>query len=272
MIPQIIHYVWVGPKPIPEQEQENIAQWRVLHPDWEFKFWNATTIDFSPRYLQGAIATKAWHRVSDYQRVRVLAEYGGKNLDTDIELRRPLDTLLQLESFVGVENLSRPDYAVNGAVMGAVKGHSLPSDMIKYFDKKLDGSKETHSFTSPGLVTLMLKARGFDLDNPRIQRVGGVTVFPPEYFYPYKYTEQFSEDCVTANTFAVHHWAKSWGDKPIPRTIRERAERKLRQWVPALFVPTDLRKLRQLESDRVAWARRAQAATPGASADLTSAG
>lgn len=38
-IPQILHFVWLGPKPFPESSIANVQGWIDKHPGWKVKFW-----------------------------------------------------------------------------------------------------------------------------------------------------------------------------------------------------------------------------------------
>jgi hypothetical protein len=38
-------------------------------------------------------------------------------------------------------------------------------------------------------------------------------------FFPFDYGEEFTEDCLTANTLAAHFWERSWS-KDLPAPIR----------------------------------------------------
>ena len=40
MIPKIIHYVWVGPNSMPEEDRQRVKAWRKFFPNWEFREWN----------------------------------------------------------------------------------------------------------------------------------------------------------------------------------------------------------------------------------------
>ena len=90
-IPPILHFVWVGPGPMPTEHRGYIEGWRRVMPDWPIKAWTDAEIDWSVRYLQQAYATRGWNRISNYMRMRALYEHGGFYLDTDVELVKPLD-------------------------------------------------------------------------------------------------------------------------------------------------------------------------------------
>jgi mannosyltransferase OCH1-like enzyme len=45
-IPKTIHYVWIGGKEnIPAKDQEYIAGWRKLNPDFRIRIWDEKAID-----------------------------------------------------------------------------------------------------------------------------------------------------------------------------------------------------------------------------------
>jgi mannosyltransferase OCH1-like enzyme len=47
MIPKILHYVWVGGKPMPERVLQDIASWCRFCPDYEVKLWNEKNFDIN---------------------------------------------------------------------------------------------------------------------------------------------------------------------------------------------------------------------------------
>src|SRR5664279_4230771 len=154
MIPKIIHYVWVGPNAIPDADRQRIEQWREMLPTWEIRAWGNRDVDFSSPYLRGAFAVRAWNRVSDYTRMDALTRFGGVYLDTDIDLIRPLEPLLDREAFLGFQvGDERPEELVNGAVFGAEPNHWLAASIRSYLNERLDGRTDVKAFTGPGLLT-----------------------------------------------------------------------------------------------------------------------
>lgn len=224
MIPRVIHYVWVGPKPLPDADRRRVDAWRRMLPSWEFRFWGNDNIDFSPRYLREAFAVRAWNRVSDYVRMSVLAQHGGVYLDTDVDLIRPLDPLLDRGAFLGFQ--AGEEWAhemVNGAVFGAVPGHWLPREALSHFNEQLSGRRDTGAYSGPGLLTEILGKHGLRSYSDQPVTVDQVTVFPKRYFYPYSWNETYSDEILTPDTFAVHRWALSWVRKRTIRTHLRRA-------------------------------------------------
>jgi len=210
-IPKIVHYVWVGPRALPQEEQRRVAKWRELLPDWEFRLWDNDALDFSSPYLRMTFAVRAWSRISDYIRMDALTKFGGVYLDSDVELVRPLDPLLDRAAFLGFQAGDEMSWEmVNGAVFGAQRGHWLPRLIRTMFDEKFDGRVDVGARSGPGLLTEILREHGLSGYSDTPVDVKDVTIFPKRYFYPYNWEEAYSPAVITPDTFAVHHWARSW--------------------------------------------------------------
>jgi mannosyltransferase OCH1-like enzyme len=214
VIPKLIHYTWVGPRPFPAEGKENLERWRALCPDYDFQFWTDANIDFSARFVREAYAAKAWNRVSNYVRMSALVRMGGIYLDHDVELRRPLDTLLANRCFLGFQTLD-PDARdfVNGAVLGAEAGHPFIVRVRQELDA-MDGRVDVASGSGPGLLSRIVREAGVVSPSNDVVEVAGITVYPPRTFYPYEWTETFSEAVVTPDTIAIHRWAHLWKKAP----------------------------------------------------------
>ena len=97
MIPKIIHYCWFGKKEMPDKVQKCILSWKSILHDYEFKLWNEENFDINEiPYTKAAYDAGKYAYVSDYVRCKVMYEYGGIYLDTDIEVFKPFDDLLAL--------------------------------------------------------------------------------------------------------------------------------------------------------------------------------
>ena len=103
-IPKIIHYCWFGRSPLPELAKKCIASWRKYFPDYEIKEWNEDNFDVnSILYTSQAYQAKKYAFVSDYARFWILYMYGGLYFDTDVEVIRPMDDIIQRGPFMGCE-------------------------------------------------------------------------------------------------------------------------------------------------------------------------
>ena len=105
MIPKIIHYCWFGNGEMPELVQNCITSWRTYMPDWKYQLLSEENFDLStaPQYVQEAYAAKKYAFVSDFVRLWALEREGGVYLDTDVEVLRSFDTLLNDTAFIGLE-------------------------------------------------------------------------------------------------------------------------------------------------------------------------
>ena len=105
MIPKIIHYCWFGGNPLPEQVKKMISTWKKYCPDYEIKEWNESNFNLDTCiYAKEAYTTKKWAFITDYVRLKVIYDYGGIYMDTDVEVCKNLDELLKWDAFSGFES------------------------------------------------------------------------------------------------------------------------------------------------------------------------
>ena len=122
MIPKTIHYIWFGGNPLPEDAKRCIDTWKKYCPDYEIKEWNESNFDVAQNdYIKEAYEAKKWAFVSDYARLKVLVEYGGIYMDTDVEVLKPLDRFLSERAFSGFEDAD----AIPAGIMACEKGFEL---------------------------------------------------------------------------------------------------------------------------------------------------
>ena len=94
MIPKVIHYCWFGDNPYPEVVKECMQSWKAMCPDYEIRCWNEENFDYkSCNYAREAYDVQKWAFVSDYARLKILEEYGGVYVDTDVVLEIPQDII-----------------------------------------------------------------------------------------------------------------------------------------------------------------------------------
>lgn len=130
MIPKVIHYCWFGGGPKSELVKTCIESWKQFCPDYEIKEWNETNWDVSKNeYCKEAYEKQKWAFVSDIARLDIVYKYGGIYLDTDVELHKSLDDLLDYNGFLCFHFETRINTGLGfGAIKRSPVIHNLLSD------------------------------------------------------------------------------------------------------------------------------------------------
>lgn len=207
-IPKKIHYIWFSNRAeIPPLMRQCLDSWHRFCPDYEIIRWDSTNYDVKkdPNMYQ-AYQEKNWSFVSDFARLDILYKHGGIYFDTDVELIRNMDGLLDRRAFISFEKWP----VINsGGGMGAVRGFPLLREMLEY--KKACGRAHARdkitSFASGFYETKPLLAHGLRMDGV-LQNIEGMTVYPYDYFHPYDYMSGRCE--ISENTYGIHHFNRSW--------------------------------------------------------------
>lgn len=203
MIPKTIHYCWFGRGQKPKLARKCIASWKKYCPDYEIIEWNEDNfdIDLNP-YTRMCYEQKKYAFLTDYIRLKVLLEHGGLYFDTDVELVRSFDDLLEEPAFFGFEN----DAHVNtGCGCGCEAGNPAVRTMLAEFDPLLNGERGTVG--CPILNTRGLQKHGLELTG-KMQHLPHATVCPADWFNPYD--DPTGRLRRTKNTHSIHWYSKSW--------------------------------------------------------------
>ena len=217
-IPKIIHYCWIGGKPIPEHNRKIMESWKKFCPDYEIKEWNESNYDFTKnRYMREAFENKQWAFAPDYARLDIIYEYGGIYLDTDVELVRPLDDLLNLKGFMGLENeksAGGKKSCAPGLGFGAIPRLPIIKELRDCYEnlRFINEDGTLNKIAGPTYQTNYLLKKGLVLNNS-LQEIDGLTIFPAEYFAPKEYFS--GKITLTKNTYSIHHFDASWVNSGI---------------------------------------------------------
>ncbi len=220
MISKILHYVWVG-GPLPASKARLIDGWADKNPDYRLVRWSEANIDFSNPVIQRAYNEKRWSKVADIVRLMAVRDHGGIYLDTDIQLRKPLDSLLHYPCFWPFQSENHPtDWVCNG-VFGAEPGHWFVAEAVNEVlaMPRVPLGLERPTGTGPKLITRLLRRHGLREYNSAGVRVRDMFVLPWPVFFPVGMGEEFREELIRPETLGVHLWDKSWA-KDLPRIIR----------------------------------------------------
>ena len=206
-IPKIIHYCWFGESQKPRLVKQCMSSWNRHLSSYKFIEWNEENFDVSLLpYTKSAYANKKYAFVSDVARVQALAEFGGIYLDTDVEVFKSFDPILNHQCVLGFEEHNW----IATSFMACEKGHDLFTQFASLYENLQfiysDGSQDPG--TNVTKVTNILKEFGLKRNGLRQTLKNGVTILPQEYFSPYDYS-----NCVslrTENSFCEHKFDMSW--------------------------------------------------------------
>lgn len=227
-IPKIIHYCWFGNNPKPVSVLKCIESWKKCCPDYEIKEWSEKNIDFNEmcEYCRQAYEEKVWGFVPDYIRLWIVYNYGGIYLDTDVQIIKSFDDLLENSAYVGVEASVEKgeNKLINlGQGFGAEKGNSfIYKHMCLYENLEFrlkDGT--LNKIPSPQYATKLLLSMGFDNSKADvIQELEDVRVYPSDYLCPKDYISGAIN--ITPNTYSIHHYDASWFDDKEQKMKKKR--------------------------------------------------
>ena len=243
MIPKIIHYCWFGKGEMPELVQTCIASWHAYMPDWEYRLWEEASLaealqkptpspflkegeqapllnppthgdedwlGFMPIYVKEAYKAKKYAFVSDYVRLWALEREGGLYLDTDVEVLKSFEPLLNDIAFIGLEESLA---LLPGTCVMACEAHSQwVKDMLATYDG-------AHFLRENGSVDLTTNVQrlgermlqGGLQQERHVQYLPqwGLRVYTHDYFSPITSTRVMRK---SKNTYCIHRFAGTWVD------------------------------------------------------------
>lgn len=205
-IPKVIHYVWFGGKPLPPLAEKCIESWKKFCPDYEIVRWDENNFDINyNQYVKEAYVEKKWAFVSDVVRLYALVNYGGIYMDTDVEVIKPLDDLLNNQAFSGFESQNR----IPTGLIASVKGQAMLKEFLDEYDNLpfIKQNGEYDLTTNVERITNCCLKYGLVLNNTE-QTVNGFKLYPYDYLCPLNAnTRKWN---ITDNTYTIHHFSGSW--------------------------------------------------------------
>lgn len=243
MIPKIIHYCWFGRGEMPELVKQCLASWHRHMPDCEYRLWDEDSLtqtlkeptpnpslkgrgqtpllnpptkgdedwlEYMPAYVQEAYAAKKYAFVSDYVRLWALEREGGLYLDTDVEVIKSFEPLLNDTAFIGLEESLA---LLPGTCVIACEAHcQWVKDMLATYDGahflREDGSMDLTTNVQR-LGKRMLQG-GLQHER-KVQYLSqwGLRIYTHDYFSPITSTRVMRK---SKNTYCIHRFAGTWVD------------------------------------------------------------
>lgn len=231
MIPPLIHYVWLGGKPLGALGERCLHSWRQHLPGWEIRRWDESNSPLGHPYVKRMMQRGLLAFASDYVRLHALESEGGVYLDTDMELIADLRPLLVKPcnlAFLSTQNRVSKNSAALGLI-GCEPAHAWIREMKTRYEK------ETRAIMNTTLATESLRRRGLaamaqaevDAD---FWDLGDIRIYHADFFYPPR--QKQGGLGIRPRTVALHHGTADWGGQadPLPfwqRLLDWRIDRKI---------------------------------------------
>ena len=228
MIPKIIHLCWLSGDPYPPKIAKCLDTWKKHLSDYQVVLWDTNRFDMSSSiWVRQAFEKKKYAFAADYIRFYALYNYGGIYLDSDVEVLKSFDDLLDLPYFMGAEKAQTPE----AAIMGAEKRCDWIKACLDYYQDRPfineDGSLNIQ--TLPAIMIRQIEnikpVRVLSLEDSLIIRQldmqKEVLEFNDVFFSPKVFDSREVE--ITPYTYAIHHFQNSWFSHKAKAYYRTRA-------------------------------------------------
>ena len=205
-IPQVIHYCWFGGKPLPMQHKRYLETWKQAFPYYQIMKWDEHNFPIDEfGYAREAIKARKMAFVSDVARIYALYEYGGIYFDTDVEVIKNFDRLLEeKEAILGTEDEGN---TIGTGFMAFIPHHNICTKMLDYYRNNSFLEQSSTMSNTQILAALVKKEYGIT-PLEKIQEFNNIVLYPSEYFTAYNgLTGKIK---ITDKTCCIHHFAASW--------------------------------------------------------------
>lgn len=204
MIPKTIHYCWFGGQKLPNDVKRCIKSWQKFCPEYKIVRWDESNFDINQNeFMREAYKHKCWAFVSDYARLKIIYDNGGVYLDTDVELVKSFNNILDSNCFMATQ--AEPHLINTGLGFGAIKNHYAIKLMLDEYEKiKFDVSKK-NLYICPKINTEPFERLGYRYQES-IQMIDDIKIYPARYFDPIN-SNGFN---FTNDTISIHHYSATW--------------------------------------------------------------
>jgi mannosyltransferase OCH1-like enzyme len=212
MIPKKIHYIWLGGEKS-EIAKKAIMTWKKYAPEYQIIEWNDQNLPkFTNQFYKDALANKDYAFASDYARLKILKDYGGIYIDTDMFLLSDPSGLLRGKELVfGIQDqdmIFSTSFIASSPNQEFINRALSVYDQLKYKKGKLRANTEL-------LSPLMYSMYGFKHET-ETQIKGTVAAYSPKILLQPSF-----------QAVAMHIGAKVWA----PHNKHDRFRIELRQHI-----------------------------------------
>jgi hypothetical protein len=238
-IPNVVHFIWIGPRPFPRESVENVRTWVAKNPDFTFYFWTdrqrpVPVPGMKTRMIQELDFLKlrdcfsksdSYGEKSDLLRYEILYQEGGIYVDHDVKCFKSFEPLNKAYDFYcGIDmpytsSLPSCIFTTNNLV-GAKPGHPILMHGMQLLVERWDQIEKDYPGQDRDAVLNRVLHRTFWLFGEAIKQMANQQenrdiVFPAYYFDAPK--EELA-------IFARHQYAGSWHEKEsaFEKMVRQR--------------------------------------------------
>jgi mannosyltransferase OCH1-like enzyme len=195
-IPQVLHRVWLGARPLPEAAHRFGETFSRLHPGWDMRLWRDADLPGLGITAEDVRRSRSKSELSNLARYEILHRFGGVYADTDVECLRSFTPLLSgITGFAALELPGR----VGTAVLGGVPGLRAFASAAAVARESLGVGTNSADANGPYLLSLVLE------DEPDFTIYGAHVFYPTRWDRPVDTHNGYHDD-----SYAVHHWSGSW--------------------------------------------------------------
>jgi len=206
-IPKIIHQIWFGSKPFPDNLKQLAETWKKFHPDWTYNLWTNDAVEkllpqFLPEHQELYCKLVDPRSKADLLRYYLLYWYGGLYVDTDFECLTSFEELhCYYDFYTGISSHTTKE-VINNALIGSKAGHQI----LKYIIENIQNLSLDNWMSALGVFYFSKKVIEV------IDIVDGVNIVLPTnvlYCLPYKHDRsRLVSLYVTQESMAMHYWAE----------------------------------------------------------------
>lgn len=206
MIPKVIHYIWLGGKPLPQIAKKCIQSWKKYCPDYTIKRWDESNLDVSKyKFALDAYNSKKFAFAADVMRLDVLIQEGGIYFDIDVELLKPIDDLIESnECFMGFESSGS---IAPGLILATMPNNKDLIEILQYYTNNSFNLTNLKQMTICEIFTRHYEKHGLKRYNNN-QLINQTMFYSSQYFSPIDIITNKKK--VTKNTYSIHWYNASW--------------------------------------------------------------
>jgi mannosyltransferase OCH1-like enzyme len=198
MIPKTIHYCWFSNDAFPDEFKKYMGTWMEKLIGYDMILWDSKRFNINEHlWVKQAIEAKKYAFAADYIKFYSLYNYGGIYLDSDVEVIKSFDDLLDTDILLAYENDKTKK--IEGGILGAKKHSAFIKRCLDYYHNRQfiesDGSYDMRVL--PQIMREILAENNYHIN-----------VYPSEYFTANNWETGIIK--ITSKTYSIHHFAGSW--------------------------------------------------------------